>query len=190
MQTTAMPTNREIREMKRVAMAEKRIARERAKEFKKMLSQQGLVEYKGEIIPIREARKLWGQEGAKHGWKGASHGWKGAKNGRLGAAHGHKGAKYGHKGAEHGLKGAEHGLKGAENRLKSGWKGSENIGHGVGHDWIPGRNTEQLLGHCIGVDYDDGEDESGGERPSSSDEEQGSTAHEKYTIPGKYVNDQ
>ena len=162
--------------MKRVAMAEKRIARERAKEFKKMLSQQGLVEYKGEIIPIREARKLWGQEGAKHGWKGASHGWKGAKNGRLGAAHGHKGAKYGHKGAEHGL-------KGAENRLKSGWKGSENIGHG-GHDWIPERNTEQLLGHYIGVDYEDGEDESGGERPSSSNEEQGSRAY------GKYVNEQ
>ena len=61
-----MLTNRAKRLLSKENMAKKRAEKERIKKLK----DQGLVEYEGEIIPLLEARRRWGQKGAVHGYKG------------------------------------------------------------------------------------------------------------------------
>ena len=139
--------------------------RREAKELKRNLLKQGLVNFEGTLIPLAEARRRWGQKGAEHGWKGAEHGWKGAK-------HCWKGAKSGGKGAKHGCK-----------RAKSGGKGavydSMSCLTGVGSS----SNPERLLGHCIGIDHNAMEVEHEGKRP-----EQDSAVHEQQCdTNGKYI---
>ena len=102
-----MPTHREIRALKKIEMAKRREIKKRKKE----LREQGLVDFEGEIIPLKEARRRWGQKGAVHGIKGAKHGIKGGNHGIKGGNHGVKGATHRVKGATHGVKGATHGVK-------------------------------------------------------------------------------
>ena len=82
-----MPTDREKREISKLAMAKKREEKEKIKKLKA----KGLCVYKGEVIPVMEARKRGGQEGGSHGAKGAPHGLKGALHGWKGGVHGVKG---------------------------------------------------------------------------------------------------
>ena len=94
-----MPTDRELREISKKAMAKKREEKAKIKELK----EKGLCLYEGEVIPVMEARK----RGAQFGVRGGKFGALGAK---FGAEHGHKGAEHAHKGAEHGWKGGAQGV--------------------------------------------------------------------------------
>ena len=62
-----MPTDRELREISKKAMAKNREEKAKIKELK----EKGLCVYEGEVIPVMEARKCGGQKGVKFGVQGA-----------------------------------------------------------------------------------------------------------------------
>ena len=120
-----MPTDREKREISKLAMAKKRKEKEKIKKLK----EQGLCVYQGEVIPVMEARKHGGQLGASHGVKGKESGVKGKESGVKGKEYGVKGKEYGVMGEEYVSMGKEYGVKGKGEGFRGkefGIKGAEH----------------------------------------------------------------
>ena len=120
-----MPTDREKREISKLAMAKKRKEKEKIKKLK----EQGLCVYQGEVIPVMEARKRGGQLGASHGVKGKESGVKGKESGVKGKEYGVMGEEYVSMGKEYGVMGKEYGVKGKGDGFRGkefGIKGAEH----------------------------------------------------------------
>ena len=140
-----MPTDRELREISKKAMAKNREEKAKIKELK----EKGLCVYEGEVIPVMEARKCGGQKGVKFGVQGAKFGVEGAKFGAQGAKFGAQGAKFAAEGAKFGAMGAKFGAQGAEFGAQGAKFGAQGAKFGV-----EGAKFGALGGHTWGLAWE------------------------------------